>query len=78
MKKKQTDIIFDRITCNENREMTKTRFHQAINEAENEILILAKAMTEHLNQNDRNEWFDVKLEQRTITSRYAIKYYEKK
>ena len=32
MKTKQTDIIFDRITCNESREMTKTRFHQAVNE----------------------------------------------
>ena len=61
MKKKQTDIIYDRITCNECREMTKTRFHQAVNEIIEEILILAKSMTEHLNQDERNEWFDKQL-----------------
>jgi len=35
MKKAETDIIFDKITCNESREMTKARFHQAINEIKN-------------------------------------------
>lgn len=35
---KQTDIIFDRITANECREMDKTRFNQAVNEAVNEAL----------------------------------------
>jgi len=30
-------------------------------EVKEEILILAKVMTEHLNQNGRNEWFDMKI-----------------
>ena len=36
MTQEQTDKIYDRMTCNECREMNKIRFHQAVNEAFNE------------------------------------------
>ena len=34
-------------------------------EVEKKTLILAKAMTEHLTQDERNEWFDIKLNELT-------------
>lgn len=61
MTREQTDIIYNRITCDGTGEMTRTRFYTAMNEVEEGILILAKAMTEHLDQDERDEWFDIRL-----------------
>ncbi len=58
MTKTQTYKMFQPITNFGTREMTWTRFHEAVKKSEMALLAEIKAMTEHLSQEERNEYFD--------------------